>query len=723
MKKNTSLFLIISILIIIVNVPIHTAQAQFIVADPPTEVATFQSQVFDGKEWLETISGKILKRLANRVLQNMLKKTVNWAVTGFGSWDGDNAGGQPFYVQNQDSLIRNIEDQQLLSTIQELGEGCKNNDCPYAKDLARTLVLNTITNNKNKINEFTGNQYSDNWAGFIEGQFSEGGWAAWEGMYRNPQNSQFGAFLDTAFHVEDKKQLAVGQQLAKLSQNAGFLSVEKCVETKDGLPPTSDIDFTLFSKFNLDKKPDIDTNQLANNTWGVTNTIDQIGNGSTDPVFLTQGSDLVDPITNDIPPGQTDPVVLSKAKVDNCLRYETTTPGLLVKDLLSKTLISPIDKQVADSTTGNALLNSVIDMAAVFVEQGLDKLITKATTRTGDQKLYRGGFGDENTTYIGTGNGISTNSAWYSENGVNQIVIQDPTNPAKLHPDIIEEIEMTKKEIEEIEIILEMLRAQPDMYRQFDECLPGPDHGWEQRLKDEFNRSSKRLEKKSQKDNKKGDKAQEAIARLERYRDQEISKTKLAVLKVIPSAVPMLGKMSTMANLMSDLRQNEQKLTNKINALAILVNIQDSLASGTVNDSELIEIKKQYSAIKNIVTKQETLDDTLQDKQKISADIFTSFDQSNPKSLISKCINERKRLDDKQIGEDIGQTLFCPWQTHSGFNNASSPYDPGRSVQVWIGNKYTQDEAPFDSSGKDGEFQVDCNKYYRASMSVYEDNK
>ncbi len=804
--------------------------------DPPTTVQSGMTAATTGKIWVGDIIKAVLKRLANKVLQKMLKKTVNWAITGFGPWeDGGNAGGQPFYVQNQDSLIKNIEDQQLVSTIQELGNGCKDNDCPYSKDLARTLVRNAISGNKNSLGQFDGDQYSDNWQGFVDGQFSDGGWAAWEAMYRNPQNSQFGSFLTTAFHVDEKKQTSVGKQLAEINQNAGFLSLRKCVAYKDGLGPTSEIDFAQFTK----------------NKWGQTDTASQLGNGNTDPVFTTNGDNPV--VTSDLPPGQGGAVAVPTTQntapsteitftapeysagvqykkgdrvayfnnvfealvdtpaqtpsagktsnsswkyigrqegatldgatggitdvfgnidntyalpgmtVDNCIRYETTTPGSMAKEMLGKTLTSTIDKQIADSTTGNTLLDSLVDLASVFVEQGLDKLITKATTKTGDQKIFAGGIGDEYTTYLGAGNGASTGSAWYSENGKDPMIIQDPYDPTKLHPDLIEGIKLTEQELDEVDQMLDMLRSQPQMYRQLDECLPGPDFGWEQRLKDEFMRSSKRLDKKSVKDNKKGDKAQEAINRLEGYRDREISNTKLLMLKVIPNAVPILGKLTQISNVSSELRQAEQKFTRLTSSLAVLKAIQESLASGTANDFELVELKKQYSAIKNSISKEETLQDTLEDKQKIEADIFTSFDQTNPKSLISKCIEDRKKLTDVQIGEDLGETLFCSWQTHgtqshrtlSGgerfFANTviagvsggtiitgggqmndpvvaragvgSSPYDLGRSVQFLIGDLYTQDEAPFDSGGKDGEFQVDCNKYYRASMSVYEDNK
>ncbi len=760
--------------------------------DPPTTVQAGGTYVNVAKQVVGEILKKVLKRLANKVLNKMLKKTVNWALTGFGPWEaGGNAGGQPFYVQNSDSLMKNIKDQELIKTIQGIQDSCKNNDgnggCPYGKDLARSLVKEAISGGQYHQQQFDLDKYSSTWQEFAnvsnpQGFSQGGGWQTWEGMNSNPNNTPFGAYLTTAFKVSEKQQAGVGKQQQELANNNGFLSLRKCVAYEYGKEPTSEIDFSLFGK------------------KGNTQTIDDLGNGNTDPVFTTQGEEPTT-ITSDLPPGQSGGIsttglsgagsttgaytggtgtssedygisngtgnayndffgstyALPGMTVDNCTRYEVTTPGAIAKEQLGKVLTSTIDKQIADSTTGNTLLDSLVDMAAVFVEQGLDKLITKATTKKGDQQIYAGGIEGGDVTYLGAGNGANTDSAWYSENGKDPIVIQDPYDPKKLHPDLIEGIKYTELELEQIDIILEMLRAQPQMYKQLDECLPGPDFGWEQRLKDEFSRSTKRLDKKSQKDNKKGDKAQEAIARLERLRDQEISKTKLAMLKVIPNSIPILGKMTTITNLASDIRQAEQKLVSKTSALAILTAIEESLASESMTNFELVELKKQYAGIMNSVSKEETLEDTLEDKQRIAADIFTSFDWSNPKSLISKCVEGRKTVSDQMIGEDLGETLYCIWQTHDNhtskdvpnllfagtgligavgttgggtfnvttktFGAGSSPYDAGRSVQIWVGNEYTQDESPFDSGGKDSEFNVDCNKYYRASLSVYEDSK
>ncbi len=814
--------------------------------DPPTTIPVV-------KDLLIKIGEAALKRLANKVLNKMVKKTVNWALTGFGPYE--ESAGQPFYVQNQDSLMKNIEDQQLVKTIQELGDGCENGECPYAKDLARSLVKSNINGGKSEA-KFDLDKYSSNWQAFTEeGKFSEGGgWKTWEGMFNNPQNSAFGAFLTTTIKTETKKQEATTAQEKELTRNDGFLSMRKCTAYANGKEPTSEID---FSKFKSNSKTDIKSGEIKDpsDTYDpgtiyssgdtvfynsnqyqyigepdsghapVGNPLSQkywqnitTGGGSTpkeiteeyksakqytagnrvsyslsifealkdakgNPPPLTSTNNAYWKFIEKSSTGQTignvtdyfdDTYALPGLEVDNCIRYEVTTPGAMAKEMLGKTLTTSIDKATLDSTTGNSIVDSLVDMAAVFITNGLDKMITKATTKTGDQQLFAGGIGDPNATYLGAGNGANTNSPYYSEDGKNPVEIQDPYDETKLHPTLLAEMELTKQEIELLHSettkdgLVDVLRSMPIQYMVLDQCLPGPDLGWEQRMKDEFNRSKTRLDKKAGNDNNKGEKAQQAINELERYRDREISNTKLSMLSVIPSAIPIMSKMSEIKNTTSELTSNEKKYTQRVGALATIESIQQALAAGGLDNASLVALKKQYSGIKRNVSTEESIDDTLQDREAALSDINVSFNAKNKNSLMSKCVEQRKALSDYTIGADLGHSLFCSWQLPSTISHRdtstghqlltkvgatsllvvvapflaplgnlahddevvdekarfdTSPFDPDRFVQYLYGDSYTQGLSPFDEKGDNALFKVDCDNYYRASMSYYEDLK
>lgn len=768
--------------------------------DPPTTIGVV-------KELLIKVGEAALKRLANKVLNKMVKKTVNWALTGFGPYE--ESAGQPFYVQNQESLMKNIEDQQLVKTIQELGDGCENGECPYAKELARSLVKSNLNGGKNEA-KFDLDKYSSNWQAFTqEGKFSEGGgWKTWEGMYNNPQNSAFGAFLTTTIKTETRKQEATTTQEKELTRNDGFLSMRKCVAYANGKAPTSEIDFSKFKSNSGKKETEAITPDLPPGQGGAIDIGGVPGSGGAagSPVLqqaeeysstkqytkgnkVSYGLNIFEALqdakgnapaltaTNNAywkfieksTTGQAvgnvtdyfdDTYALPGLEVDNCLRYEVTTPGAMAKEMLGKTLTTSIDKATLDSTTGNSIVDSLVDMAAVFITNGLDKMITKATTKTGDQKLYAGGIGDPNATYLGVGNGSNTNSAYYSEDGKNPIEIQDPYNPAKLHPDLLTGMELTKQEIAELEILLANLRKQPEQYKDLDMCLPGPDLNWEKRLKDEFQKSATRLERKAGKDNNKADKAQEAIGRLETYRDQQVSQTKLSMLSVIPSSVSILSKMSQVQSLSSELTSNEKKYSQRVGALATLEAVQTVLATGNLDNATLVTLKKQYAGISRSVSTEETLEDTIADKETAISDVDINFNRANSRSLISKCLEERKALPLTTIREDLGDTLFCNWQTHNIESHRSlsntekflmnntgivglavklfegddivmsksdfimSPYDGSRGlIQPLIGDYYTQDEQPYDKGGRNAEFSVDCNRFYVAPISYYLDQK
>lgn len=783
--------------------------------DPPVLLANL-------KDLAIKIGESALKRLANKVLNKMVKKTVNWALTGFGPYE--ESAGQPFYVQNQESLMKNIEDQQLVKTIQELGDGCENGECPYAKDLARSLVKSSINGGKTEA-KFDLDKYSNNWKAFTEeGKFSEGGgWKTWEGMYNNPQNSAFGAFLTTTIKTETRKQEATTTQEKELTRNDGFLSMRKCVAYANGKGPTSEIDFSKF-KSNSNKKedpetvtPDLPPGQggaidiggvpgsggAAGNpvlqqaeeysstkqytkgdkvSYGL-NVFEALQNAKGNTPSLTATNNAYWKFIEKSGTGQTignvtdyfdDTYALPGLEVDNCLRYEVTTPGAMAKEMLGKSLTTSIDKAILDSSTGNSIVDSLVDMAAIFITNGLDKMITKATTKTGDQQIYAGGI-DQNTTTLGVGpNGSTIMSPYYSDDGKNPVEIQDPYNPAKLHPTLLTEMDLTKQEIELLhnettkDGLVDILRSMPIQYMVLDQCLPGPDLGWEQRLKDEFSRAKTKLDKKSAKDNNKGEEAQQAINELERFRDGEISGTKLSMLSVIPSAIPIMSKISEIKNTTSELASNEKKYTDRVGALATLESIQQALAAGGLDNPSLVTLKKQYSGIRRTIATEESIDDTLQDREAALSNINVSFNAKNKNSLISRCVEQRKTLSDQVIGQDLGHSLFCNWQLPSTISHRdtsighqlltkvgatsllvvvapflaplgnlahddevidnqprldTSPFDPGRVVQYLYGDVYTQNLSPYDDKGDNSRFKVDCDNYYRASISYYEDLK
>jgi hypothetical protein len=365
------------------------------------------------------------------------------------------------------------------------------------------------------------------------------------------------------------------------------------------------------------------------------------------------GSDLVNDFNTYTLPG---------IEVDNCLRYEVATPGSMAKEMLGKTLTSTIDKQIADTATGNTLFDSIVDLAAVFITNGLDKIITKATTKTGDQQLYAGGIGNPNTAYLGYGN---PNSPWYTDQNYD-IALRDPVNPTKIHPDIAKKISVTQNELLILEDYIELLRELPEKYKSLDECLPGPDYGWEQRLRNLMQREDRKLATKANANNEEhASQAQIAYDRHDRIMQDQIGNTKLAMMSIIPSSSSIQSQLQLIPEISGRLKSTQKKITSLRGVISESNAIEAALQNPNISEEQYKELQARYKLFDRSFSSEESIDEAKRDIIAVRAEI-KNFDKNEPDSLMGKCIAERKSLPDKIIGKDLGQTLFCPWQ-YGGF--------------------------------------------------------
>jgi hypothetical protein len=248
-----------------------------------------------------------------------------------------------------------------------------------------------------------------------------------------------------------------------LNRNQGFLSLRKCVAYKDGGGPTKTITYASVKG----------TKKTTGSTTG--------------GAIVNQGKDLFDST-----------YALPGATVDNCERYEVTTPGAIAKEQLAKSLNSTIDEQIQAKSTGGTLLDSIVDLTANLISNGLDKLVTKKTNSKG-QNIFASTI--QNTTVLGSGGSTSSNSPWYVD--TTDIVIQDPNNPRKASPEIIQGIKDIEEELALVRSSDAIMQQMPYSLKLLDDCMPGPDINWESRLNESFERASRKLNKKSEKDKKK----------------------------------------------------------------------------------------------------------------------------------------------------------------------------------------------------------------------------
>ncbi len=164
---------------------------------------------------------------AKELLHQMTVSTINWINSGF--------NGSPAFLSNPQAFFLDAADQVTGFFLADSGP-LKNLCSPWSVDIRLALAfgqsnfstgqrrysctLGTIINNaKNP---------SVSVEGFVQGDFSQGGWPAFMGMVTEPQNNPYGAYLTANSNL----MAAIGARKAGLSkallEGQGFLSWQSC---------------------------------------------------------------------------------------------------------------------------------------------------------------------------------------------------------------------------------------------------------------------------------------------------------------------------------------------------------------------------------------------------------------------------------------------------------------------------------------------------------------
>ena len=160
-------------------------------------------------------------RLANAMLFNMTTSIVNWINTGF--------HGNPFFVQDLNSLLTDAADQAIGQFLEhDLGAGflCQ----PFALQVRVAIAQSYLPYRERTI--CTLSQIKYNVDGFIEGDNS-GGWDNWLQVTTVPQNNMYGATILAQDELSKRLIDLEKVRKEKLSWSNGFLEVEVCTVAVD----------------------------------------------------------------------------------------------------------------------------------------------------------------------------------------------------------------------------------------------------------------------------------------------------------------------------------------------------------------------------------------------------------------------------------------------------------------------------------------------------------
>ncbi len=486
----------------------------------------------------ECING-VAYSLAKNQLKSITEKTVNWINSGF--------NGDPLFVRDQDSYFDSLGKETLRSFLGPIVDFDNASLYPYGRDFAKALIKDKTTDPKNKLISNLNNslQNGSTTEDFAQ-DFNKGGWDGWFSLTQNPANNPLGFNILATQQVADEQNKKVENAKSELAQNNGFLDQKKCVEYAKGTPDTNATNNTpsatgdikvlskstgvgLLNKTIGGKSFTLNMQYDAPSAGTITAELQNLGGGREDSKTVMtigqKGKVMFDVSFNGLLEGSYHKVEVSfstgatagiasfeiylansqnkkvstgeKTQTQECLRYETVTPGTIIQDQLKTQLQSPT-RQLELADTVNESLDAVFGaLMNQLINQGLSSLATFNPKNSSNNGL--GGPGS-NKIYDASGNDISNipgvdsatgkiitvgrGRGWTSADkfdittALGDIMRIDPVTKKKyVYKKGI--ITIQKDYIEAVNNSLKVLPGILPAIGELDYCIPGPNPTWQ----------------------------------------------------------------------------------------------------------------------------------------------------------------------------------------------------------------------------------------------------
>ena len=218
------------------------AKAQWVVTDIGNTIqdtlSALENAVTAGATLGTNIQTTVLNKIATAIAKQLLMQITNSVI----SWINSGFNGNPSFIQNPTAFFENIGDQATGAFISQNGalsslcspfslqirlaiaQQQQQND-GYGNQNQYACTLSTIIQNTtNAVNGGVGVSVQ----GFVGGDFSQGGWPAFEALVTQPQNTPNGAYLTAEDQLQQQIAAQTTQKQNELNQGSGFLSWESC---------------------------------------------------------------------------------------------------------------------------------------------------------------------------------------------------------------------------------------------------------------------------------------------------------------------------------------------------------------------------------------------------------------------------------------------------------------------------------------------------------------
>ena len=193
----------------------HRAQAWFLLT---TDIKVLAKTIADG----------IAMATAQRLVDNTVRSTVNWAQSGF--------DGNPAYVTDPQQFFLNVGDTVAGDFIGGASSTLSFLCSPFQTKI-RLALRNAYLQEP---------QYSCSLTGVVQNvdafynNFSQGGWDAWFAVTQTSGGNPYDAYLEAKLDLDSRIANTIGLKQDELNRNQGFLSWKACEQY--GPPQTGGID-------------------------------------------------------------------------------------------------------------------------------------------------------------------------------------------------------------------------------------------------------------------------------------------------------------------------------------------------------------------------------------------------------------------------------------------------------------------------------------------------
>lgn len=704
-------------------------------------------KILAAKTWTQKLWEQAKMAVARRLIQEVTKSIVNWINNGF--------HGAPLFLENPESFFKDIAKSELRNMVDMFGYDSLK--YPFGKDFSRNIInsyksqleINAAYSLSNMMNATQATNYRNN--------FNVGGWNGFLINTQYPQNNSIGFQMLATDALAAKLQGTVQSNAQKvktvLDQGQGFLSPQKCDPsvnpdynngTNQFLTPS--FDPSAYGKYDPPAciMPEEDPitfyrssdcqNQAAINAY---------------KRDYDAGVAIVK--------AEWDKKNTCK-RADGTSALMNTTPGTVIADQIKINLGSGIRQKELAAAMGNSLSIIFDTLLNKFIGDGLNSLASKinppppvdnfsydglslgspagGTNSAWDsgpeeeiivekfKQQLNGYFIGKCTTQDSTG-GTSelidipkidcdkSNGAWkknvagkdYTPGDIantkeeiklmdNPPCVSDDPDCNANNPSNLENTDPNSPGYYTPGITQMMIPITKEA-KTLDQCLPGPDKNWENRLQEEQDLASSRLSFDSGSEDQMKVRASNGILKDLKFAvDSFKNWITTKMINSMPRAIIYMDAIKGVDNFSQQLREVTDARRAKSQILSRLEAINASLdvfsdptgkiiqpLPNTPEEKQLIAIRKQYNAIRPSISSTFNIED-----RKSELDILK--DQlANLKDLNIKCSNDRTKagwgpIDETGKGNSTQNNIkeidkFCNVPIGSGYSHGDiiRPYD------------------------------------------------